>query len=1365
MRWKRKICLILSFFLLCTDIYIGDGLTLQAQNAANASGREILDFNTDWLYSSMDYENGAAVRLDDSGFDKVSVPHANTVLETHKGNDFPNEIASYRFVSWYRRHFTLPERYAGRNITVDFEGVATVADVYLNGELLADHKGAYTGFSVDITDKVYTDGRENVLAVRVNSQRQPQLPPEGGNVDYCLFGGIVRDVTMTVTAPVYVQQVFVTTPNLTKEGGVVKNSVDILNNSKQDKAYTVETTVLDKEGKAVVRASEKADFPAGRLVRVELTTAAIANPHLWDVDDPYLYTVVTEIKDGNAVIDTYHTRMGMRFMEFKTGPDDGSFYLNGEKLEIIGINRHEQWPWIGRAVPNKLQVQDADRIKADGINAVRCSHYPQDPSFLDRCDEIGLLVFEEPPGWQHVGDDEWKDNFKKNLEEMILRDRNHPSIISWSARPNESSSKGNLDFNRECESISKELDPTRVTHGVRWEFGMPGAPDSDTPDNDMVVNDLLTVNYRYPENPPHIPYMVTEHSNDWWGDGYSWAKDAEAMKFIDSFAEPLDYFYRNDKVAGGFGWSMFDYDNEVNYTNTGHVFYSGLYDIFRHEKPVAYLYRSQKEPEDNPLIYIANSWTAEGTNTDTVYVMSNCDEVELFVNGVSKGKIEPNKYINLPHPIYEFKNISYEEGEIKAVGYIDGVQAGECVRRTPGEPVRLVAEADYGTLTADGTDMTSVSVAAVDAAGNHVPFAANKINVTQTGGTKTTLISERNAELENGKMAFLVQSVRDEVGNAQFTVTSEGLEAAVVDIKINSFSADNLVPAVSTTGSAAPKFANSYGINDSRRGMGLYEFAYQGTGWVYAGEKTAHQGDNHYSNQAGDTVSIRFVGTNLKYYGAKASNHGITAFSIDGGTETSVDCYSQSRDANALLFDTGVLEYGEHVVKARVTGEKNAAASDSYFNADKIEVSAKGGQNAVNDHTTGNGEFQFSYFGAWDTSTDAACYQGDNYWSNSKDAYLIFKFTGTSVKYYSTKAGNIGIAAFSLDNGQEQLVDLYQANKADQQLVYEASGLTPGVHTLKVRVTGDKNQAASDCCVVADKIEVSNGEEDCTHQRTELWNKIAASCVKAGYTGDTYCLECGAKVLEGKAVAVSSHQWDKGVVTKQPTVSDTGVKTFTCVVCKTIRTETLAKLSGVKTPEKGNVVKDTASKAEYRIVTVKTTNGKVTGTVSYIKLCDRSAKTVKIPAKITVNGAAFTVTSVADKALRNNSKVTKVTIGNNVTTIGSGAFYGCKKLKTVTMGKNVTQIGADAFGKCISLTKITIPAKVKKIGRQSFYGCKKLKTITVKTTKLKKASVGSKAFKGIHVRATFKVPKSKLKSYQTIFKARGMGKKAKMKKI
>ncbi|MCI9447562.1 MAG: leucine-rich repeat protein [Lachnospiraceae bacterium] len=1332
MKWKRQISVILSLFLLCMDIYIGDGLQAQAMESADKSERETLDFNTDWLYSSMDYENGEAVRLDDSGFDKVSVPHANTVLETHKGNDFPNEIASYRFVSWYRRHFTLPEHYAGKHISVDFEGVATIADVYLNGDLLANHKGAYTGFSVDITDKVYTDGRENVLAVRVNSERQPQLPPEGGNVDYCLFGGIVRDVNMTITNPVHIERVFVTTPGLTKDSGVVKNCVDILNSSDQGKTYTVETEVLDREGKSVVSVSKQTEIQAGLWGNVEMTTEAIDNPHLWDVDDPYLYTAVTKIIDGKTIIDTYQTRFGMRFLEFKKGPEDGSFYLNGKKTEIIGINRHEQWPWIGRAVPDKLQVQDADLIKANGINAVRCSHYPQDPSFLDRCDEIGLLVFEEPPGWQHVGDNEWKAEFKNNLEEMILRDRNHPSIISWSARPNESSSKGNLDFNRECEAISKQLDPTRDTHGVRWEFGMPGAADSDTPDNDVVVNDLLTVNYRYPENPPHIPYMVTEHSNDWWGDGYSWAKDAAAIKFIDSFAEPLDYFYRNDKVAGGFGWSMFDYDNEVNYTKTEHVFYSGLYDIFRHEKAVSYLYKSQMEPGNEPVIYIANSWTKEGTDTDVVYVMSNCEEVELFVNGISKGKIKPNKYENLPHPIYEFKNITYAEGELKAVGYIGGKQAGEYVRKTPGAAVRLIAEADYSTLTADGTDMTSVSVTAVDANGSHVPFAANKINVAQTGGAETTLISERNAELENGKIAFLVQSVRDSAGTAQFTVTSEGLESASAEIKIEPFVSENLVPAVQTTGTVSPKFPNSLAINDNRRGDGLYEFNYQGSGWVYAGEKTAHQGDNHYSQQAGDTVEIRFVGTNLKYYGAKANNHGVAAFSIDGGAETKVDCYAAARDANALLFDTGIVEYGEHVVKVRVTGEKNGAATDCYLNADKIEVSAKGGQNVVNDHTMGDGEFQFKYSDGWAASTDASCYQGDNYWSNTKDASLTFRFSGTSVKFYSTKAGNIGIAAFSVDNGAEQTVDLYQANKADQQLAYEASGLTPGSHTLKVRVTGEKNAASSDCCVVADKIEVSAGDENCSHECTELWNEVGASCAKPGYTGDTYCLECGAKLSEGKEVLASGHRWDNGVVTKKPTINKTGIKTFTCRVCKVARTETVAKR---KAPKKGSVLKDAASKAEYQVLTVKASGGKVGGTVSYVKPTKASAKNVAVPAKITVDGATFTVTAIADMAFRNNRKLTKVTVGSNVATIGANAFSGCT-----------------------ALTKLTIPAKVKKIGKQAFYGCKKLRSVTVKTTKLTKSSVGSNAFKGIHAKAAIKVPKSKVKTYQTIFKARGAGK-------
>ncbi len=1499
MKWKQRICMILCLILTCTGLYLPEPSEALAQNQsrADAGKREILNFNTDWLYSSVDYENGFAAKLDDSGFDKVSVPHANTILETHKGEDFPNQIAAYRFVSWYRRHFALPAEYTGRHITVDFEGVATNAEVYLNGVQVGSHKGAYTSFSVDITDEVYTDGRENVLAVRVDSQKQTQVPPEGGNVDYCLFGGIVRDVNMTVTDPVHVERVFVTTPDLTKTGGVVKNSVDILNSSSQGKTYTVETTVLDQEGNTVVSTSKQAEIPAGQETNVEMTTDAVSNPHLWDVDDPYLYTAVTRIKDGSTELDTYRTRFGMRFFEFKTGPDDGQFYLNGKQMEVIGINRHEQWPWIGRAVPDKLQVQDADLIKANGINAVRCSHYPQDPSFLDRCDEIGLLVVEEPPGWQHIGDEQWKAEFKYNLEELILRDRNHPSIISWGARPNES--RADLPFNRECEAISKKLDPTRPTHGVRWEFALPGEIENNPnhmQEDETVVNDILTVNYRYPENPPHIPYMVTEHSNDWWGDGYSWAKDAESIKFIDSFAEVLDYFYRNDKVAGGFGWSMFDYDNEVNYTNTGHVFYSGLYDIFRHEKPVSYLYKSQMEPGEEPLIYISNSWTEEGTNTDKVYVMSNCDEIELFVNNVSKGKIKPNKYVNLPHPIFEFTGISFEAGELKAVGYIDGEKAGEYVRKTAGEPVRLIAEADYSTLTADGTDMTSVSVTAVDADGNRVPFADNTINVAMVSpeeGMDATLISEKDLALEGGRGAFLVQSVRDKTGTARFEVTAEGLEAAEVVVKVEPFTADNLVPvAESGVNNIVPALLSPYTVNDARKGTGLYQFSYQGSGWIYGAEKTAYQSDNHYSKTAGDTCSIRFVGTNLKYYGAKAPAHGIAAFAIDSGEEIKVDCYSGAREGSALLFDTGELQYGEHTLTIRVTGEKNSSASDIYINVDRVEVSSQAPKAVVDDQTTGTGDMQFNFSSGWQTSQAAGCYQGGNHWTETKDDTLEFKFTGTSVKYYTQKAWNLGIAAFSIDGGEETLVDLYQRNSEDQVMVYESGPLAKGEHILKVRATGDKspdNNQNDFFVVVADRIDVfdedesgngcshentalinkadaactqpgysgdtrcrdcgkliakgsstaalghqwNNGEItteptykepgiktyvcvrcqetkteevaklECDHQgaETEIKNKKDASCTEKGYTGDTYCKRCDAKMEEGQELLPLGHQWDEGVITKEPTAEAEGIKTYTCTRCQETKTEAVPKKdpgpgtnpdpgpgtnpdpgpgtnpdpgpgtnpdpgpgTDPKPPTKGVSLRDNTSKAVYKVVDAKVVNGKVTGSVEYTKPSQTAVKTVSIPASVTINGGTYRVTTIAEKAFQNNRKLTKVTIGGNITSIGANAFYGCTKLKTVAIGKNVTSIGNSAFRKCSSLTKITIPAKVKKIGKQAFSGCKKLKNITIKTTKLTKKSVGSKAFQGISAKAVIKVPKKQLKTYKSILKARGIGKKVKIRK-
>lgn len=747
--------------------------------------REVINFNIGWLYSSLDYKNAQLAELDDSSFESVSIPHANTLLTAHKGPNFAAQIESYRFVSWYRRHFTLGEEYGGRRVTVEFEGIATVADIYVNGELVGTHKGAYTSFSYDITD--YLKDGDNVIAVRVDSKRRTDIPPEGGAVDYCLFGGIVRDVNMIVTDRAYITDTFITTPDVSAESSKIHAATSVINHYGEDKELTVTSTLIDADGNTVTSASGTYTVEAGGEHTFEYESEAIASPHLWDTDDPYLYTVVTTVSDGDAVIDNYETKLGFRQFSFE---DDG-FYLNGVKTELVGVNRHEQWPWIGRAANDKYQRADADLIRETGFSAVRCSHYPQDPAFLERCDEIGLIVFEEAPGWQYIGGDEWQEVYCENVREMILRDRNHASIISWGTRVNESFDDDGL-YN-ETNRIAKELDPTRPTHGVRR---MESYGDSKFLDGE----DIFTVNYQYPETPRYTPFIITEHSMDWYsGHGFSWASDADALTFTKSFAEVVDYYYGNGLCLGGFAWSMFDYDNEVNYTNTDNVFYSGLYDIFRIAKMPSYFYRSQKDPATDPMVYIANYRTEDSPSTVTIF--SNCDEIELFVNGQSVGKQTPNLYMNLPHPAYEFKNAEYEPGEIKAIGYIDGKEAASYTVTTPGEPVKLILEPQYDSIVADGSDFTSVAIYAVDENGQVVPYADNAVTIALTGDGK--FIGEETISLENGHAAFFVQSIYGKTGSATAAVTADGMESASCKIEIVKFT-EKTVPVSESSGTVAP---------------------------------------------------------------------------------------------------------------------------------------------------------------------------------------------------------------------------------------------------------------------------------------------------------------------------------------------------------------------------------------------------------------------------------------------------------------------------------------------------------------------------------------------------------------------------------
>lgn len=743
--------------------------------------RDVINFNTGWLYSPNDYKNAASPEFDDSGFEEAALPHANTLLTGHKGPGFDGQIESYRFVSWYRRHFSLGGEYSGKRVFLEFEGVATVAEVYVNGGKVCTHKGAYTGFKADITDFLRDGG--NVLAVRVDSERQPGIPPEGGAVDYCLFGGIVRDVRMIVTASAYIEDVFITTPGLLTESGKADALISVKNCFDTEKLLTVTSAVLDAGGNTIAEMSEEKTVRPAGTAEFRAVSGEISSPKLWTIQDPYLYTVRTTLSYGGEVIDSVVSRLGFRSVSFR---DDG-LYLNGEKVKIVGVNRHEQWPWIGRAVPDRQQRADADLIKDTGFNAVRCSHYPQAPSFLERCDEIGLMVFEEAPGWQFIGGGEWQEIYKENIREMILRDRNHPSVLSWGTRVNESFDCDGLYTG--TNRIAKELDPTRPTHGVRR---MESYEDSNFLENE----DIFCANYTYPDFPCHRPFIITEHSMDWFsGHGFPGASDSDALLFTNSFAEAVNYYFGNDLCLGGFAWSMFDYNNEVNYTDTDNLFYSGLYNIFRIPKMASYFYRSQKNPEDVATVYIAN-YRTQGSPTD-VTVYSNCEEAELFAGIKSLGRIKPDVYPYLPHPVFVFQDVP-AEGDLRAVGYIGGKKAAEHTVKVPREAVEIILKPQFSTLTADGSDFTSVEIYAVDQNGTVVPYADNRVKISLSGPGK--FIGEDEISLEGGGAAFLAQSLYNRPGKLTAKAFADGLKSGECEISVESFTEKTV---------ATPKFTGT----------------------------------------------------------------------------------------------------------------------------------------------------------------------------------------------------------------------------------------------------------------------------------------------------------------------------------------------------------------------------------------------------------------------------------------------------------------------------------------------------------------------------------------------------------------------------
>ncbi|HEY6803193.1 MAG TPA: glycoside hydrolase family 2 TIM barrel-domain containing protein [Pyrinomonadaceae bacterium] len=734
---------------------------LIAQNSST-SQRRIFPFNHKWLFSPTVPANGHSTTFNDRGFTPVTIPHTNKLLPWHGFDD-----KEYEFVSLYRRHFTMPPGLTGRRVFIDFGGVMTAAKVSINGHSLGEYKGGYTPFSFELTEHLNWRG-DNVIAVEVDSTERKDIPPFGGDIDYLTFGGIYRDVALRVVPQTFIENVFA------KPVEVLKNDrrVDVqchLESKDGASVFKVHAELLD--GTRVV-ASEEIKVNASDKV-ANLVLKNLGNIELWELDRPKLYDVSIKLFEGNRLVDDYSTRIGFR--EAKFTPD--GFFLNGKHLKLLGLNRHQTFPYVGQAMPARVQRQDAFILKKEfKINIVRTSHYPQSPHFLDACDEYGLMVLEEIPGWQHVGDDAWKDLSVSYVEKMIRRDWNHPSIIIWGVRVNESGDYH--DFYTRTNSLARSLDDSRPTGGIRYKY------DSE------LLEDVFTMNdFQLPLRKPNHPlYLNTEFI----GHMYPTKRNDNIERITEHtlrHARVHDQLASEKGYAGGLGWCAFDYNTHANFCSTDRICYHGVADIFRIPKPAAGFYMSQCDPKEEIVLEPAFDWSRGDRNETftTALVSSNCDRIKMYIADRLIADLEPDRQ-TFPHLKYPpfMKNIRDDIykgawGDLKIEGYIDGKKMITKMMSGRGADRQLLIMPDENGLVGDGIDATRVVLKVTDEYGSIRPLANAAIQLSLTGPGE--IIGENPFSLFGGVGAVWIRT-KQGAGEIRFTAKHPVLGSKTTSISV-----------------------------------------------------------------------------------------------------------------------------------------------------------------------------------------------------------------------------------------------------------------------------------------------------------------------------------------------------------------------------------------------------------------------------------------------------------------------------------------------------------------------------------------------------------------------------------------------------
>ena len=744
--------------------------------------RTVRPFNDGWVFSE-GFAPDAVRRLQDGK--TVRLPHNAVDVPL---NYFDEGIYQREFC--YQKVFEWEPEFEGREVRLRFDGAMADAVVHLNGTRIIAHEDGYTPFCANLSDALVRG--PNLLTVRISGEENPEIPPFGGQIDYLTYAGIYRDVWLVITGRTWIDSLKVETPDpLAKEKCVLAR---FRFGGSLSAEGSLKCRLLDPNGNPIAVQHQQASGGEG-----EFRFRNLDGMELWDIDSPVLYRVELELTGPNGDGDRLAADFGFRSAEFT--PE--GFLLNGRPLKIVGLNRHQSYPYVGYAMGRRAQERDAEILKHElNCNLVRTSHYPQSPWFLDHCDRIGLLVFEEIPGWQHIGGEGWKRRTVENVERMIKRDWNRPSVVLWGVRINESPDDSELY--RRTNALARELDPTRQTAGVRNFEASEFLEDVYTM-NDFVIGreELPQVNtgrialrdqLEVTGLGRPVPYMVTEFNGHMHPTKIS-DNEQRQMEHAIRYLEVLNAAFGDRHVAGCIGWCMSDYNTHKDFGSGDRICHHGVLDMFRMPKFAAGVYASQADPSRKVILQPVTFWARGERSIGGVLpliVLTNCDEIEVLFGDDAAMRFRPNRnrFPHLPHPPVVLDHLNVPGDSLGGWGtewrevVFRGFVGADCVAevRMAAAPVatELSLAADSNSLLAREKDAVRIMVRALDQVGAQMPFLTDPLAVATEGPVR--LLGPEMLAFRCGAAAFWVESTGG-AGAVKISVSSPRFAEAAVELE------------------------------------------------------------------------------------------------------------------------------------------------------------------------------------------------------------------------------------------------------------------------------------------------------------------------------------------------------------------------------------------------------------------------------------------------------------------------------------------------------------------------------------------------------------------------------------------------------